>query len=328
MRKLLAASCLAILIVGLITTDRGFAQQPSWPGRFNVTWPTAGGLQYWGDELVCSGWRIQRNAVTGHCRLLDCEDQRQAWGTLEECRAALDLVQKRGDVAPVQGRVVLVLHGLAGSRLLMNSMCRHLNEEGKFQAIAIGYPSTRVDVDADAEALQRIIAAMPQVTQIDFVAHSLGCIVVRRYLALQTDAATGKKPDPRIHRIVMLAPPNHGAPEAARLAALDATGQIVGPAAQQLTAKFAELEPKLATPTCEFGILAGGRGDETGYNPLVAGDDDGVVPLSSAKLAGAHDFRLLPALHVLFPREPQVQKLTLKFLQEGYFESDEKREPL
>ena len=35
---------------------------------------------------------------------------------------------------------------------------------------------------------------------------------------------------------------------------------------QQLTARFAELEPKLVTPTCEFGILAGGRGDETGYN--------------------------------------------------------------
>ena len=69
-------------------------------------------------------------------------------------------------------------------------------------------------------------------------------------------------------------------------------------------------------------------GDKKGYNPWVAGDDDGVVPLSSAKLAGARDFRLLPTMHVMFPREPQVQKLTLKFLQKGHFESDEKREPL
>lgn len=314
--------------VGFSAVHISHAQERPWPGRFNVTWPTAGGLQYWGDEMVCSGWRVQRNAVTGHCRLLDCDDRRQAWGTLEECRAALELVQQRGNIAPLKGRVVLVLHGLAGSRVLMNSMCKYLSEEGKLEAISIGYPSTRVDVDADALALQRIIAAMPQVEQIDLVAHSLGCIVVRRYLAMETDSAAGKQPDARIHRIVMLAPPNHGAPEAARLAALDTTGQIVGPAAQQLTARFAELEPKLATPTCEFGILAGGRGDEKGYNPLVAGDDDGVVPLSSAKLAGARDFRLLPTLHVLFPREPQVQKLTLKFLQEGYFESADKREPL
>lgn len=316
-------------VMGFTVAGVSHAQEKTWPGRFNVTWPTAGGLQYWGDELVCSGWRIQRNAVTGHCRLLDCDDRRQAWGSLDECQAALQLVQQRGDVVPLKGHVVLVLHGLAGSRVLMNSMCRYLSEEGKLQAISIGYPSTRVDVDADAAALQRIIAAMPpEVDRIDFVAHSLGCIVVRRYLAMETDAGAGKRPPARIQRMVMLAPPNHGAPEAARLAALDTTGQIVGPAAQQLTSRFAELEPKLATPTCEFGILAGGRGDEKGYNPLVAGDDDGVVPLSSAKLAGARDFRLLPTLHVLFPREPQVQKLTLKFLQEGYFESAEKREPL
>ena len=276
--------------------------------------------------MICSGWRIQRNSVTGHCRLLDGDDCRQAWGTLEECHAALEIFQKQGAVAPLKGRVVLVLHGLAGSRLLMNSMSRYLKDEGKLQVVSICYPSTREDVDADAAALQRIIAAMPEVQQIDIVAHSLGCIVVRRFLAMQV--AADAKQDPRIGRFVMLTPPNHGAPEAARVVAWDTTGKIAGPAAQQLTAGFAELEPKLVIPTCEFGILAGGRGDDGGYNPLVAGDDDGVVPLASAKLAGAQDFRLLPVLHVMFPRDEQVQKLTLKFLQEGYFETAEKRAPL
>jgi pimeloyl-ACP methyl ester carboxylesterase len=296
------------------------------PGRFNLPLRTAGGLQCWGDEVVCSGARIQRNAITGHCRLLDGDDRRQAWGTLEECRAALDVLQKRGVVAPIRGRVVLVLHGLAGARPLMSSLCRHLDDEGKLQVVSICYPSTREDIDADAAALQRIISGLREAQQIDLVAHSLGCIVIRRCLAMQ-EAADGKQ-DPRIRRFVMLTPPNHGAPDAAPLVEVDFTGKIAGPAAHQLTAGFAELEPKLATPACEFGILAGGRGEPTGYNPLIPGDNDGVVPLNSAKLVGARDFRLLPVLHVTYPRNEQVKKLTLKFLQEGYFETAETRNPL
>jgi pimeloyl-ACP methyl ester carboxylesterase len=327
MLKLPVVSCLAIA-AWILLAGGAAAQEEPLPGNYNIAWKTTGGLQYWGDELVYSGWRIQRNALTGHCRLLDGDDRRQAWGSLEECQKALKICHERGDAKPLSGHVVLVIHGLAGARPLLKSMCRYLSEEGDLQAVSICYPSTRCDVDADAAALKRIIDGMPEVTRIDLVAHSLGCIVIRRYLAMEMDAEAGRKPDPRIRRFVMLAPPNHGAPEAARLAAIDKTGQIAGPAAHQLTAGFAELEPKLATPSCEFGILAGGRGDETGYNPLVAGDDDGVVPLASAKLAGARDFRLVPAMHVRFPRDKQVQELTLKFLQDGCFETEDKRQPL
>lgn len=323
LRNLCLAGCAWLLLVtASLAQEEANPGLPNWPGK------TIGGLQYWGDELVCSGWRIQRNVFTGHCRLLDGDERRHAWGTLEDCRTALDACQKRGDAQPLTGRVVLVMHGLAGARPLMNGLCRHLRDEGKLNAISICYPSTRCDVDTDAEALKRIIAGMPEAVQIDFVAHSLGNIVIRRYLAMETDPTTGKKPDPRIKRIVMLAPPNHGAPEAARLAAIDALGQIAGPAARQLTDGFAELETKLVTPPCEFGIVAGGRGGETGYNPLVNGDNDGVVAVSSAKLAGARDFRLVPAMHIRFPRDEQVQKLTLKFLQDGCFETPDKRQAL
>ncbi|MGQ9575532.1 MAG: hypothetical protein ACUVUC_09450 [Thermoguttaceae bacterium] len=32
--------------------------------------PTLGGKQFWADELLFHQWRIQRNVLTGHCRLL------------------------------------------------------------------------------------------------------------------------------------------------------------------------------------------------------------------------------------------------------------------
>ena len=43
--------------------------------------PTLGGKVFWGDNFIYAGWRIQENVVTGHHRLLDPDDVRQAWGT-------------------------------------------------------------------------------------------------------------------------------------------------------------------------------------------------------------------------------------------------------
>ena len=47
----------------------------------NVPFPTAGGEVFWTDLAEIDGWRVQRNTVTGHCRLLDPENIRRAWGT-------------------------------------------------------------------------------------------------------------------------------------------------------------------------------------------------------------------------------------------------------
>src|SRR5687767_120728 len=64
---------------------------PTWMGYLpSVSTKTSGGRCFWGDELLFRDWRIQRNVLTGHCRLLDGDDRRQTWGDLETCRAALD----------------------------------------------------------------------------------------------------------------------------------------------------------------------------------------------------------------------------------------------
>src|SRR5436190_24367619 len=80
-------------------------------GLPNVETPTFGGLQYWADELICHDYRIQRNASTGHYRLLDGKDERLAWGTFDQCRAKLDQVKRDEKLKPLPKRVVLTLHG-------------------------------------------------------------------------------------------------------------------------------------------------------------------------------------------------------------------------
>jgi hypothetical protein len=88
------------------------------------------------------------------------------------------------------------------------------------------------------------------------------------------------------------------------------------------------LQQRLATPSFEFGIIAGGRGGERGYNPLVPGDNDGVVSVASTRLAGAADFAVLPALHTFMMNDAKVQEYTLRFLQHGYFVSPERKQPI
>ena len=70
------------------------------------------------------------------------------------------------------------------------------------------------------------------------------------------------------------------------------------------------------------------QGRRQGYNPLIPGDDDAVITVESTRLAGARDFRVLPVLHTFFMDDKRAQELTLRFLNHGHFESDEKRQPI
>jgi hypothetical protein len=88
--------------------------------------PTFGGEQFWSDEFIYQGWRIQLNALTGLYRLLDPRDIRRAWGTYELCRAAFDDVKRREMLPPLDGRAVVTLHGLIRSRDHMEGIGRFL----------------------------------------------------------------------------------------------------------------------------------------------------------------------------------------------------------
>jgi hypothetical protein len=47
----------------------------------NVESPTMGGKVFWDTITSYEGWRLQKNKLTGHCRLLDPNDVRKAWGS-------------------------------------------------------------------------------------------------------------------------------------------------------------------------------------------------------------------------------------------------------
>lgn len=287
-----------------------------------IATPTGGGKQFWADELFFRGWRIQCNVLTDHYRLLDPYNRRHTWGTFDECRAKLDEIRRRDNLPPMKGRAVVVLHGLMRSRRSMVGLCKYLEEKGGFTAVNVSYPSTRRPIGEHARSLARVVENLEGIDEIHFVGHSMGNIVIRHYLGDQIDPATGRPRDRRFKRMVMLAPPNQGSELAEALGDNGLFTVIDGKPGQELGIDWAAIKDRLATPPFAFGVIAGGRGDERGYNPVLPGDDDGVVSVATTRLDGQADFLLLPVLHSFIMKDDRAQEATLRFLQTGRFGKD------
>jgi hypothetical protein len=294
----------------------------------NLMNATAGGKQFWADRWFFHDWRIQRHALTGHCRLLDGKNRRHAWGSFNNCREKLAEIRLRDQLPPMQGKAVIVLHGLFRTRAAMSRLRTALAAQQDYSVFCMGYPTTRGSVSDHAEALDSVVASLEGITEINFVAHSLGNLVVRHWLYDLAEQQRALPAGQAFGRMVMLAPPNQQPELATKLIRGGVVEFVAGQAAQQLADGWPALQPKLATPDFEFGILAGGRGDNRGFNPLIPGDDDAVVTVESTRLPAARDFRLLPVLHSFFMNDSRVHEMTCRFLVHGFFESEATRQPI
>ncbi len=297
-------------------------------GHPNAVTPTLGGRQFWADELFFHEWHIQRNVFTGHYRLLDGSNFRHAWGSFDDCHNKLTQIKQMRRLPPMSGPGVVVLHGLFRSAASMSHMSRVLRDKGGYSVFSLNYPTTRGAVSDHARALEKVIESLQGIEEINFVAHSLGNLVVRHYLSDHTKPEASLRPDGRIKRMVMLGPPNQGAQLAEALGHYRLFQAVAGASASQLGRDWQKLEANLATPDFPFGILSGGRGAEKGYNPFLAQDNDLIVSVESTRLAGAADFAVLPVLHTLMMDDRKVQEYTLRFLDRGYFISEEQRQPI
>ncbi len=288
---------------------------------FNIEMPTLGGTQFWSDVKIVDGWKIQRNCNTDHYRLIDGRDMRRTWGSREQCEEILNEKIAGGTVRPYQGRVVILLHGLLRSSDSMETLENYLRKHGNYQTIAFTYASSREAISQHAVDLKSVIDGLgTDVTEIHFVAHSMGNIVVRHYLKdLETASTTTTKTDPRFKRMVMLAPPNQGSKMARRLGKSTALfPKLAGQSGMQLGVGWKQLEPHLATPSFEFGIIAGAKDpddDGGGLQPI-----DFTVSPNETVLHGAADTFEGPFFHWDVIKNPLALQKTLHFLQHGRFE--------
>ncbi|MCX7012427.1 MAG: alpha/beta fold hydrolase [Candidatus Sumerlaeota bacterium] len=281
--------------------------------RPNIPFKTLGGKQFWADERVCSEWRIQRNTLTGHCRLLDPDDVRRAWGNYDACDAKFDSLRRSGVIPAPSTDTVILLHGIWRAKESMRPLRNALRAAG-YEVVNLNYPSTQGRIEEHAAQLARVIDRLEGAERLSFVTHSMGGLVVRRYLS---DCR-----DPRIGRFVMIAPPNHGATLADWLDNAKVFRPAFGPAGPELRADAEGAADDLAIPWRQFGVIAGGKGDGKGFNPLLRGDNDMTVEVASAKLDGMADFLLVRRIHTVIMKAPEVIEATKRFLRDGRFEED------
>jgi pimeloyl-ACP methyl ester carboxylesterase len=283
--------------------------------RLNVPMKTMGGRQFWADVAIYGGWRIQHNVFTDHYRLLDTKDWRRAWGTLAQCQNALDQAKQDGKAKLTSKKLCVLLHGFLRSSHSFGRLKGGLEDAG-YEVYAVTYPSTQFEIDAFKTQVEGLLQGFSDdFEEIRFVTHSMGGLVARRVLS--------SNEYPKVKRFVMIGPPNQGAVLADLLLEWWPSEYVTGPAGKQLGTGVEGFAKNAGAPTCEFGVIAGARGDDEGWNPLIPGDDDGVVGVENTKLDGMADFVAVRATHTVLMNKPETVKQVIHFLEYGAFDHDE-----
>lgn len=301
------------LLLFLLLSGIAHSQQVDKSGleKMNPKMKTLGGRQFWSDIHFFREWRIQKNVLTNHCRLLDGNDRRFASGTFKHCLEKLTQQRRADKLQPMCGEAVVLLHGITRSSKSFEPLQRELKKQG-YLVFSVDYPSTQITIQQAASNLQQVLKSLEGIETLSLVGHSMGGLVIRAW--------TEDYEDSRLDRVIMLGTPNQGAEMADFLKAFLPYQWVMGKAGQQLGTDKQSAPALLPAPRVPFGIIAGGRGEQTiGYNPLLPGDNDGTVTVASAHLEGESDFLRIPCLHMSYMRDQKVIEAVVHFLEDGSF---------
>ena len=262
-----------------------------------------GQAQLWADEAATGGWRLQSNVLTSRCRLVDPEGRLYRRLVGGDCAA---LAGNLRDRSPKRGKgpLVVMLHGLGRTPGMFRSLEATLRARG-YRTLALRYPSLTDSVAGHARRLDRILDGLAGVDRIAFVTHSLGGIVLRQSLA----GGPAWRDRRTLAGVVMLGPPNQGSVLARRLMRFAPARSLFGPSLPTL-ADPALLPPPLP-PAIPLAVIAG-----AGYadaNPLIAGEDDGVVGVRETFHPGAL-FLQVDAWHSFLAQDTHAMQATVRFL--------------
>lgn len=208
----------------------------------------------------------------------------------------------------------ILLHGLARSSDSMQKMEKLLSEKGH-TVINNDYPSRKYDIETLANtAIPESLKKCPKNSNINFVTHSLGGILVRQYLSVQQI--------PNLHRVVMLGPPNQGSEIVDNLSKFPGFKFINGEAGMQLGSGQSSIPNSLGAAEFNVGIIAGSKTINLVLSKIIPGIDDGKVSIERTKLEGMQDHITLPVTHPFMMKNKQVIDQTIYYLEFGKFNSN------
>jgi len=193
---------------------------------------------------------------------------------------------------------VVLLHGMARTERSMNKMALELHKEGYF-IVNQSYPSTTYKIERIAkDYLPKIIKKCHEKSPVHFVTHSLGGIVLRKYLSENQLETLGN--------VVMLGPPNKGSEVVDAFKNVPGFKFINGPAGMQLGTNKESVPNLLGAVTYPVGVIAGSATINPILSQVLPNPDDGKVSVESTKVNGMTDHIVVPVSHPFLMRNDDV----------------------
>lgn len=203
---------------------------------------------------------------------------------------------------------VVYVHGLwmpgGESRLLAHRLLREFG----FQVHAFPYSAGTWGMEEITAHLQSFVRSL-EVPAVHFVGHSLGGLVIYRFLEHYPEQPPG--------RVVFLGTPCLESRAAVQAAQLRFVSVLMGPS---VAAELLQPRERRWAFRRALGIVAGTQ--SIGLGQFLAGfeeDCDGTVAVSETRLPGAADHITLPVSHMGMLVSPRVARETGLFLRDGRF---------
>ncbi len=272
----------------------------------NIDVPTLGGKYLWSDVYLLADWRIQKNILTDHYRLLDDDNKRRAWGSYSHCLGKLENFKKELGLKFPDNHIFLILHGLGRHRNSMAKLTRTLRDHGH-SAYSLNYPSSFRPVESHGDDMEHLLNGLEGIASVSFIGHSLGGLVARELLSRKD----GWRRKIQARQLIMLGTPNNGARIADMMSGLKLFHTIAGPSGQDIRPGRLQDLPAPDIPTL---VIAGGRGTKAGFNPLLGEDNDGIVTVSETRIDSAHEFKLVNVIHTTIMDHEDTLQAILDFI--------------
>lgn len=212
-----------------------------------------------------------------------------------------------------QDKCVILLHGLGRTSWSMMKLEHAFRSQG-YSVWNESYVSKKQTVEESSKVIEHALqfCRAEGKTQIYFVTHSLGGILVRYFFQ--------DKDMPEVKGVVMLAPPNHGSEVSETYGEKFWLEWSVGVAGKQLGTGPESLPNTLKPISLPVGVIAGTVSSDPWFNHLFSGPHDGKVSVESAKLDEMKDFLTVESGHTFIMNSDLVLQQIFHFFETHTFQ--------